>query len=369
MAEAPPHQTTFTVSATTTSSPSTMPAQQGSGAVAAADGKEVVEGVSDLILRLQGYKDQIARLKEENSNLRGVGSITSRYIFAPLKRWAGPLAILGWIVLVVFIVSYALAGITALRYFMSGGYSPRIPYDPVMGAMRIGVCAEEPERVCVEMATEQALNASIGSSSSSMDRNGGRHARVAFWNSTKDSSVDAKFKHMYITRIAEPSYAVVTSRGMVDLRDIRNNLQRRVYRGDYAFACATFLGYPIDYCVFYIHRNSTQYSYEWVDVIGNIVITTVDYDTTVVTASVPSGLCEHAGSGQSPTHLAKYFSRVCFVYRTMNLQRREDCVTEMDAVTVLQLYEMQRGMISCCDDAERLPRLLARFRQDSVSRM
>lgn len=362
MTEAPQvQQTTFTLSATSITTPPSSP----SSSSFTSDGKELVEDTLAIVQRLTAYREENDRLKTEIARLRGVGSFTARYVFAPLKQWAGPLAIVGWLVLALFIVTYAASGVVALRHYLSGGYPQRIPFDPVMNVVRTGTCAEEPQRLCVEMPTAQALNTSIDSS----DRNKGRHTRVAFWNSTRDASVEARFKHMYATAAREPSYTVVTSRGMVDLRSIRDNLQRRVYRGDFAFACATFLSFPIDYCVFYIHRNSTQYSYEWVDVIGDIVITTVDYDTNVVTASVPSGLCEHAGDGQSPTHLAKYFSRVCVVYRMMNLQRREDCVTGMDAVTVLQLYEMQRGMVACCDDGERLSRLLARFRRDSVSRM
>lgn len=347
-------------STTTTVLSAATPASDATG------GKEVVEGISELISRINGQREEIKALKMENQALRGAGSFSAKYIFAPLRQWAGPLAVLGWLVLFVYLVSCSFAALAAVRYFMSGEHSTRVPFDPITKTRRMGVCSEEPGRLCVEMVAEQALNASIGSFNS----NGGRHTRVAFWNSTRDSTFDERFKHMYITKASESSYAVITARGMVNLRDIRDNLQRKVYRGEYAFACATFLGFPIDYCVFYIQRNTSDYTHEWVDVIGNIVITSIDYDTTVVTASVPSGLCEHAGiGGQSPVHLAKYFSRACFVYRGMNQQRREECVTGMDAITIFQLYEMQKGIVSCCDDADRLPRLLSRFRQDSVTRM
>lgn len=312
---------------------------------------------------LASLKAKNARLEKENADLRGAGSWSARYFWVPLKRWAGFIAIFGWLFAAAFIAFYGFTAVAFVYHTVTAVDDSLVPFDPVTLTKRTGNCYENPKRVCVELPPEQALHNSIGL------KGGERHARVAFWNSTKDNSIKEAFRKLAMTHASEKSYDVLTTRGPANLLDIRNNIQRRVVKGEYDFACATFFGWPIDYCVMIVQRNTTAYLREWLDIVGDIILTRVEYGTIVVEASLPSGLCEHAGSGQSPRHVARYFESVCFQYRTLTGQLRQECVKDMDAVTVQQLYEMQRGIVSCCDDADRLGRIVARQRQDSVLRI
>jgi len=275
-------------------------------------------------------------------------------------KWLGLLAVVGWIVLTVYVITLTIAGFSNLSRFLSGIDQASIPYDPVSGQKKTGMCSEQPSRVCIEMPTEQALHDASGHVH--------YHTRVAFWNSTKDANIEASLKKLAHTKASVP-LEVLTTRGPTNLVDLRSSMMRRIFRREHDFTCATFFGFPIDYCMLLLNGSSnidgTEKSHRvWIDVVGNIRPTMFSYDTIITEVNIASGLCEHAGAGQSPHHTAKYFKNVCFVHKNLIGQHEERCVSGSDAAIVQQLYEMQWGMLSCCDDPGRLARLLWRMRSD-----
>lgn len=162
---------------------------------------------------------------------------------------------------------------------------------------------------------------------------------------------------------------VVTERGRVNLRDLRDSMQRKLHpTRDYDFLCATFLGFPIDYCILHISRPDG--ARQWLDVVGPI---TISHElsrsrTLSVEVSTPAGLCAHSGTGQSSRYEAMYFARLCFSYTKLDGVIAYHCVSGADAVVVQQLYETQWGMLSCCSgDKDRLMRILNRITVNAIN--
>lgn len=335
-----------------------------SSQVAAPPEAPVVEDIrafaAEMRLRNQSLAERELRLKAELAEQK------RREASSDLKRNATLLlAIGGWLILVAFI-AIKLVALGQVAYAALSGFDPAsMPYDPITGLRRRGTCDEE-ARVCIEMPTSQALHySSFGSAHH-------HHAHVAFWNSTKDATIDAGLKHLALTRGTE-ACDVVTTQGRLNLVDLRNSMMRRITSREYDWTCATFFTIPIDYCVLLLNGSAwedassaatTAPSRVWLDVLGNLRLTWVSYETIIVEMNLAPGLCEHAGTGQSPHHNARYFSAVCFVAKGLSQTYSERCVSGIDAALVQQLYEMQWGMLSCCDDPGRLARILWRMRTD-----
>ena len=316
---------------------------------------------------VEGYKGEKEAWDKERRGLEAqLVVLGSQPPPGPVRRlswngaWVLGVACVGWAVLVIYALALILSGVGVLSAYLRGVDYYSIPYDPVAGTKRTGLCSERSgDDVCIEMPTEQALHDASGHAH--------YHTRVLFWNSTRDVSTEAALKRMAHKKASGP-IEVHTTRGPANLVDLRSSMMRRITRGEHDFTCATFFGFPIDYCMLLLNSSSEDpHSYRvWIDVVGNVRPTRFSYDTIITEVKIASGLCEHAGSGQSPHHTAKYFKAVCFVYTNLLGQHDERCVSGSDAAVVQQLYEMQWGMLSCCDDPGRLARLLSRMRSDAV---
>lgn len=310
------------------------------------------------------FKAKVTDLEGENEVLRGQLKKLSEELDVALKATITPeerkfvgrtfrFGLFGSLVVAVWLI-YCCMG--AYRAYSDGSLrTSGVPFDELAGTFRAGECTDT-SKPCVDLPLEPSLVSA---------RRKGKGG-ATFWNSTQDNSISHGLRDLHAGKGLMP-VPVMTECGQVDLRDLRNSMQRKLHRSkDYDFMCATFLGYPIDYCVTAIANEGG--GRRWLDIVGGIRPTAVAHTTVFVETSLPEGLCVQTGTGQSPRYEAYYFARMCFIYTQLDGTKAETCVRASDAVVLQQLYEMQWGMVSCCSgDSDRLDRFIHRMRINSIN--